>query len=173
MSNTTVTTNPADLRAEADRLDQAAADSFDRCDTDGFLSQWGNGLMAQQRRMEATLAEAGGVAAFPQLTDLDGTPVPAKLVETRFGTKFAVFATAADVTKHHGDVLAWVDPFVRAKTLAKKGLVLVHVLAPARVVMSGGGRGTSGAMNVRPVRVRTDGGFDANAEVVADTDEEA
>lgn len=157
------------LRAEAAAADAEAAASFERCDTDGFVSQWASGLTAQQRRMEADLADNGGLAEFPQLTTLDGTPVPAKLVNTRYGTKFVVFAKASDVTDYNALVLAWIDPFVQPKTLAKKGYALVHVLAPAKVVMHGnGGRGLSGATSVRPILVRTDGGFDPAAPVVED-----
>lgn len=160
----TETKTPETLRAEAAAADQAAADSFDRCDTDGFLTQWASGLTAQQKRMEADLAEAGGVAAFLALFTLAGEPVPARLVDTRYGTKFAVFATAADAATHGAPVVAWVNPFVKPAFLAKKGYKTAKVLAPAKVVMRGnGGTGLAGATSVRPVRVRTDGGFDPAA----------
>jgi len=157
----------AALRTEADQHDQDAFDSFERCDTDGFVSQWASGLTAQQKRMEANLIENGGLAEFPQLTDLDGTPVPAKLVQTRYGTKFAVFATADDVKAYNANVIAWIDPYVKEKTLARKGYVLVYVLAPAKVVMHG-----SNACTVRPIKVRTDGGFDANAVIVPEFEDD-
>lgn len=164
----TETKTPETLRAEAAAHDAEAAASFDRCDTDGFVTQWAHGLTAQQKRMEADLAAAGGMAEFPALFTTDGQPVPAKLVTTRFGTKFAVFATTADVTDRSAPVVAWVDPFVKPATLARKGFLVAQVLAPARVVMHGnGGRGLSGATSVRPVRVRTDGGFNPDAPVAS------
>lgn len=36
-------------------------DSFERCDTDGFLSQWANDTMASRYRECARIAETGGV----------------------------------------------------------------------------------------------------------------
>ena len=56
------------LRAEASRMAQEAADSFARCDTDGFLSQWAMDLGARERRAQAAIVEAGGVCEFPALT---------------------------------------------------------------------------------------------------------
>jgi hypothetical protein len=41
------------FRAEEARHLQEAADSFERCDTDGFLSQWAHGMLA---------ATSGGLA---------------------------------------------------------------------------------------------------------------
>ena len=163
----TVTQTPETLRAEAAAADQAAADSFDRCDTDGFLSQWASGLTAQQKRAEANLVENGGMSTFPALFTLDGTPVPAKLVTTRYGTKFAVFATAADVASYNATVVAWVNPFVKPAFLAKKGYKVQQVLAPAKATMRGSGNGLAGAASVQVVVVRTDGGFNPDAEVVS------
>jgi len=154
------------LRAQAARNEQAAADSFERCDTDGFVSQWALGVTAQQHRLQADIVENGGKGEFLALFDLDGNLVPAKLVETRYGVKFAVFATVADVKAYGAPVVAWVDPFVKAKTLARKGYRKGHVLAAAKAELKGSGKGLAGAMSVRPVMVRTDGGFDPDAEVV-------
>jgi hypothetical protein len=50
-----------ELRQQATKHAQDAIDSFDRCDTDGFLSQWASGVMSQKKSLEADLLEAGGV----------------------------------------------------------------------------------------------------------------
>ena len=164
----TETQTPETLRAEAAAAEQAAHDSFERCDTDGFLTQWAHGLTAREKRAQARIAENGGKAEFPALFTLDGTPVPARLVTTRYGTKFAVFATAADAAAHGAPVVAWINPFVKPATLAKKGYVVQQVLAPAKATLRGapGARGLAGATTVQVVVVRTDGGFDAAAPVV-------
>ena len=73
--------NKADeLRSEAAKREQSAADSFDRCDTDGFLSQWASGLTARELRLQAEIEEADGLAEFRGLFDKDGNRIKAKLV---------------------------------------------------------------------------------------------
>jgi hypothetical protein len=163
----TETQTPETLYAEAAAADQAAYDSFERCDTDGFLTQWASGLTAQEKRAQARIAEAGGVAEFPALFTLAGEPVPARLVSTRYGTKFAVFASAADAAEYGAPVVAWVNPFVKPAFLAKKGYKVQQVLAPAKATLRGSGTGLAGATSVHVVVVRTDGGFDPAAPVVA------
>lgn len=60
------------LEAQAVRKNQDKADSFDRCDTDGFMSQWASGLGADKARLEADLVRAGGLMETRALFDLDG-----------------------------------------------------------------------------------------------------
>ena len=55
---------PETLRAKAAQHAQDREGSFDRCDTDGYLSQWASGLSADLCRLQATLAEQNGTAAF-------------------------------------------------------------------------------------------------------------
>lgn len=73
----------AEWAAEAVRLDaeatgrhQAAADSFDRCDTDGFLSQWASGISGRLAAAKAEIARNHGYvearALFHVGGELDG-----------------------------------------------------------------------------------------------------
>lgn len=71
--------DPVTLRAMAAASRQRSSDSFDRCDTDGFLSQWANDITAQQLTRQAEIAEAGGKAQFEGLYDGDRR-VPAKVI---------------------------------------------------------------------------------------------
>jgi hypothetical protein len=48
-------------RAKAVGSRQSAAESWERSDTDGFMSQWASGVMAQEYEAKATLAEDGGL----------------------------------------------------------------------------------------------------------------
>jgi hypothetical protein len=50
--------------SDANRREQ---ESWDRCDTDGFVSQFAHGLNAQEHILQAEILEAGGVAQFPGL----------------------------------------------------------------------------------------------------------
>jgi hypothetical protein len=143
------------LRDKAAQHDQDAADSFERCDTDGFLSQWASGINAQKARMEATLVEAGGVATFTrwELTDLDGNTVPAKLIDGRYGECWALTDAAGKFTG------TFVSAFPkRAATMERKGFREVEheFVAPAHVQVVG-----SHATNVHP-RLMPDADADGN-----------
>lgn len=76
---------PTDLRAQAAQKDRDAAESFERCDTDGFMSQWASGLGAQKLRLEADLAENGGTMLTDALFDLDGNVASTHLHYGQFG----------------------------------------------------------------------------------------
>lgn len=55
--------------AAQDRSDKA--ESFERCDTDGFMSQWASGMMARLNDALAEIADNGGTAQFPCLMEGD------------------------------------------------------------------------------------------------------
>lgn len=148
-------TIPADLTPEqleqmAARCRQQSQESFDRCDTDGFLSQWANDLTAQQYDAEAQLRRDGGQAEFTGLYDIaTGARLPAKLVTTRYGTAWVNVRT--------GQFFPYMPR--RKATLAKRGVEERRELAPARAVIRGSGKGLSGAATCRVIVERTDGGY--------------
>jgi hypothetical protein len=149
MTNTANTT-AADLRAQAVQHDQDAADSFERCDTDGFVSQWASGQMADLRRREAELAEHGNTWTFEriQLVTLAGEPTNARAVQTRYGSRWRLDST---------DQWLPMEP-KRASTLAKHGYreVTETEVAPAKAMHSGSGKGLAGATSVHVIIFRTD-----------------
>ena len=65
-------------------------ESFDRCDTDGYLSQWAEQQLATRYLHCAEIADNGGTVTRPALFDLDGNPVPAREIETRYGYAWAL-----------------------------------------------------------------------------------
>ena len=76
----------ADQLAQAERLEQEAkdnrrrsAESFDRCDTDGFLSQWALDIGADLNRRKAELLRDGGFAQFPVLCDAAGNVIATRV----------------------------------------------------------------------------------------------
>lgn len=147
------TDTAAALRAKAAQHDQDAADSFDRCDTDGFLSQWGSQQMGELERRNADIAEVGGVWTFSrlQLLSTDGEATDARLVQTRYGAKWRLDST---------DQWLPVSP-KRESTLGQHGYreLELRELAPAKAIhwAPAGARGLSGASSVQVVIVRTDG----------------
>jgi len=140
----------AALRAQAAAHAKEAADSFARCDTDGFLSQWASGLNAQLKRKEAEIAEAGGLWTFERhvLVTSEGEATDARQVETRYGPRWRL--DSRDL---------WL-PFrpARESTLGKRGFreVVESEVGPAKAIHWGTGRGLSGATSVRTIVIRTD-----------------
>lgn len=158
------TSTATDLRNQAAAHEQAAQDSFDRCDTDGFLSQWAHGLSAEKARRQAEIVEAGGVAEFAALYDLSGNRVPAKLI--RVADKFKGYGTRSvwmllDPANPKGKALGFVNrpaggPRSHAN-LRAKGYVEGTEMAPAMADIVGTGYGLSGTAVVAVIR--TDGGW--------------
>lgn len=134
-----------DLRAQAARHEQDAHDSFERCDTDGFLSQWASDRMAGLRRLEADILDAGGSWTFTALGDLDGNLVPAKVLPTRYGHAWAVFASFDALEERDAPIQAWVALGLKEHTLARKGYRLLTVRAKAKAKLVG-----DHAVNVHP-----------------------
>lgn len=152
-------------REAATESRRRSAESFERSDTDGYLSQWASDTMARKYDACATLAEQGGKAEFPALRDADGHLVPAKIIDTPYGRAFALL----DPVNPTGAFLGFVN-FSSASTAekrnayyAKKGYRMGQVRVPATVKMSDG-------MMPTPYFDRADGGFDPAAEVVATED---
>lgn len=146
------------LRAEAAQHHQDSNDSFERCDTDGFVSQWASGMMAELKSVQAKIAEVGGSCTFVKtsLVTLDGEPTDARCVETRYGKKWRL--DSADLW------LAYMP--ARESTLAKYGYreVEEYVTAPAKAFHSSprGARGISGATSVYVRIIRDDMPDDAD-----------
>lgn len=141
METTTATQTATDLRAAADQHERDAIDSFDRCDTDGFVSQWASGIMAQVDRLQADIVENGGVATFPALYVVDTDErVPAKLIDGKFGRCWAIVDEAGRFTGE------FVSAFPkRESTMARKGYREGSEVAPAKAAVHGSGHGLSGS----------------------------
>jgi hypothetical protein len=159
------------LRDEAARHEQNARESFERSDTDGFLSQWASGLNAQLAREQADLLDAGGVATFPGLFDrATGERVRAKVVyvEDRYGygggkKPMWLVLDAAD------NAVMWLPAYKgdsKRSKLWKQGFEERDEVAPAQAFMDGVGRGLSGRAWV--ATKRTDGGYPESAKLLAE-----
>lgn len=149
-------TTADDLRKSAAAHEAVAAESWERSDTDGFLSQWASGLSAARDRLQADIEDAGGLHRFPALFDLDGRYVPARVIEPRqygWGKRWMVLDQQGRST---GTFLPY-HP-VRRNTLARKGYVEGWVMRPAEAFTNGTGHGLSGRAwtDVRPTDKPTD-----------------
>lgn len=119
----------AEWRAEAARSEQSAHDSFERCDTDGFLSQWASQQMATRYLALARATENGGRIQYTAFIDLTtGEMIRGRWRETQHGSGYAP-ATGGK----------WIFPSnakseaVRERNNAKKGVRQITVWAPAEL----------------------------------------
>ena len=147
-------------REEAAKHDRDAAESFERCDTDGFLSQWASGINAERKRMEADLIEAGGFGEIVCLIDESGEIVPARPIETRYGSRWAIFASAEDANSRSGEIISWISWSQAAN--GRKGFRSALCIRKAKIELRG-----ANATSVRAVTIADDGMlFNPEAEVV-------
>jgi len=138
-------------REKAKQADQEAFDSFERCDTDGFLSQWASRITADKHRLAAQIAERGGTWQFPALFDLEGRPVNAKLIDGRYGRCWALMEGETNGPFTGEFVTAFPK---RPSTMTKKGFFEGEVVREAYADIRGSGTGLSGnawAQVVAPV----------------------
>lgn len=149
--------------AAARQHEQNAIDSFDRCDTDGFVSQWASGVLAAEEHEKAYLAGNGGVEDFAALFDLHGNLVAAKLVTTRYGLCWGILTTDDPNSRIAKFITAFPK---RESTMARKGFYEGTVRCPAHVSLAGSGTGLSGALSVRPCIRRNDRGFSRDVVII-------
>ena len=153
----------AEYRDKANQCRQDAIDSFDRCDTDGFVSQWASGIVAAENDLKAWLAENDGKDYFAALFDLSGNLVPAKLIEGRYGLCWGLLASDDPMGPITGFISAHPK---RSSTMTRKGFYEGTVRCAAYVAMAGSGTGLSGALSVRPYTRRKDRGFSRDVEII-------
>lgn len=144
-----MTTTANEFKQQAAKHFQDAADSFDRCDTDGFLSQWASDTMGRKAQLNATIAENGGEATFwtYTVTDLDGNPLNFRRANTVHGFKLVVDVNGNDV---------WIDPHAkRPATNRNKGVIVgrseFSVPAHAITWAPRGARGLGGCASVQVI----------------------
>lgn len=127
-----VVLTPDQLREEAAKADQAAEDSWNRSDTDGFMTQWAMASSARRLRLEAQIQELDGKWDFPALFDLQGNFVPARLFDGKFGLSWMLLDAEGRATGQ------FVSAFpARPSTMAKKGFTEGRILRPARAAFVG------------------------------------
>lgn len=145
------------LRDEAAAGFKASADSFERCDTDGFLSQWASDITARLKLRQAEIIEAGGTAEFPALFDATtGERIPAKLIDGRFGLCWAFVDPTT--RKFTGEFVGALSRGKKARE--RRGVVEGKEIAPAwaKIDAPKGARGLGGAASAFVRTFRKDDG---------------
>lgn len=121
----------AAYREESRRCDNDRNESWERSDSDGFLSQWASGVMAGRYLFCAKLAEEGHAWEFDALFDLEGNLVAAREVESKYGRSWAILASDDPRSR----VIGWFNPSQaknderRRKADAAKGFYVGRIKA--------------------------------------------
>ena len=124
---------PERWREEGRKWMRKRYESIERCDTDGFRTQAAYQDFAYMCDLCAQIAENGGYYNLTQLYTLDGDPVSARLVETRYGMAWVIDGDGG--TK-------WFNPSVaqkeatRIRNNTKKGFFVGCAEFPAMVTYS-------------------------------------
>lgn len=133
----------AELREQAKGNRQAAADSFERCDTDGFMSQWASNVTAGAYELAASIAEDHGWIERPALFTLDGTFLTAVRRDSQnhgWGMYWdvpAAKAAQAGLAKRYVNESKARGPVARAKAYAKKGVAIGTIRIRPYVTLGG------------------------------------
>lgn len=130
-----VTKTAEEYRKMAQGNVMASSESFERCDTDGFLSQWGHDQMARVYEALAGLAENGGKSTFVYLADLNGNLVNAKVIPSKFSG--SCWMLLDENNKATGEFAPWKP--ARKNTLAKRGYQEIEVEREAVIMTEGNG----------------------------------
>lgn len=123
-------------REESRACSRRSYESFERSDTDGFLSQWASDTTAREYDLCADLADANGQWEFRAVFSLAGELLDAREVETKFGWSWMI--RQADGTA------AWFNPSEakngerRYKTDTGKGYLIGVIRTEGRVVSRSG-----------------------------------
>ncbi len=132
-------------------------ESFERCDNDGFLTQWAHGLTAQKHQVAAELASNGGFDLFPGLFDRKtGARVPAIQVHGEWGCYWRLCDPKTGRFLHGRESII---PDTRGPTggVARRGFVVLGEWARAEAVVRSIGTGLSG--RAWACAERTDNGY--------------
>lgn len=156
-------------RELAQKADERVAESIERSDTDGFLSQWANGLTAQKHRLLADIAEAGGKVEFLGLYEQEtGRRLNAKLTHGKYGRVWLLSDSETarygrrfipKDSRIDGEALDYQDGKVGAKAgrtstiQTKLGLVQKWEQGRATAIITGSGTGLSGNAWVEVLRI--------------------
>jgi hypothetical protein len=159
-------------RAESREMHAKREESWERSDTDGFLSQWALGSLSQQYTLCAQLAEANGLTEVCALFDLDGELVPSVHGFGEYGEYFAVLDNDERGCRRFFNPSKAKNEQTARKNNAAKGFYIGLVKTPGKVEMLGGGKGLSGCASaynaIVPQTLSDNGGTLITAEQVVE-----
>lgn len=121
------------LREQAAEYRRREQESFDRCDTDGCVSQWCQSISARDSDRAAELADQGNLSVFQVLVDKATGEVVATTVHI-FQSRFHYGNEYKWAVRRNGANKAeWVTVYKRESGYAAKGLAVAWMVAPAKL----------------------------------------
>lgn len=147
-----MTTTAAEYRQMAQERRERSAESFERCDTDGFLSQWASDLTAQQYDLQADILDNGGRSTFIGLYEGERR-VKARFITTQYGTSWLLHEDETDLIQRRGK--KFLPTGDNSRVHKKLGLSEEWELDFAKADIVGGGTGLAGAASCRVAAVRS------------------
>ncbi len=137
-----LTMSESELKAEAAKYAAKKEASFRRCDTDGFLTQWANGMLSEKNREQAKIAANGGMAEFPCLITQDGERVDAEMktfkCQYTYSDKSMWLLSEKEAAKYGRK---WIPMGKNSRVQKKLGLAEGTEMAPAEARINGSGMG--------------------------------
>tara|TARA_Y100001963_G_scaffold18693_1_gene23589 strand:+ start:1426 stop:1917 length:492 start_codon:yes stop_codon:yes gene_type:complete len=161
-----VSDSAQDYRDRAQAQRDRERESFERSDTDGFLSQWASGITARLNDCKARLVEDGRMAQFVGLYQGDRR-VRAKLVQV--ANRYNGGTDQKWVVDDGDPVCAtrkWIPAGKRSRVQKAIGLCERVELAPAWACIDGSGTGLAGAASCYVKVFRTGCPWGSDAEEV-------
>ena len=141
-----------DYRSKAKQHFEAAAESFERCDTDGFVSQFCSTLNGHLSNAKARIQEQGGVSSFVGLYEGERR-VLAKGITTQYGESWLLDDSETDLIARRGK--KFLPTGWNSRILKSLGLTQEYEMAPAWATIGGSGNGFSGLASAHVVVFRT------------------
>jgi len=152
-------------RQDAARQEDIRENSWERSDTDGFLTQWAAGINSSLSIRKAEIAENGGLWDFPALCDAKtGERIKAKRVYV--ANKFAPWngdVACWIVLDENDKAILWLPAGAKSRKQKALGFCEKRELAPADAVLEGRGHGLSGSCWVSVIR--KDKGYREGAKI--------
>lgn len=166
----TQTLSAHDHRAFAATAEGQALASFDRCDTDGFLSQWASRLSAQKHRAQAALIDDGGTIETLAVFTLDGQIASAHQGFGQYGEYWVLNDAAAEVYGKRFFSPSKARPGVAYRNDRAKGFVFGFIRVAAYVKVAGSGTGLGGLYSAQVVTLPVVEDLKSGNYVVVSTD---
>lgn len=121
------------LREKAEEWRRREEESFQRCDTDGCVTQWCNAISARDADRAAELADNGNLAVFKVLIDSSTGEVVGNTLHIfqsryHYGNEYKWAVRRAGAQKPE-----WITDYKRASNFAAKGLSVAWMVAPAKL----------------------------------------
>lgn len=134
----------ARAKREAARHREAKEESFARCDTDGFLTQWAHDVAAGREHLQRKIEEHDGCYLFRVLVRLDSGELAA-FAREEFTSRFHYGTdTMWKIERPRATERRWLPVAKRESTYARKGFKTAWLVAPAYADITGTGYGLSG-----------------------------